>query len=190
MPRWTFFDGASEIELFERHDLSALQLSRAEEFERARPILNRLVTDHENRHTLIAVARFLGDLHVDSRFVDSNDLHDIFTRALRHGRLVLLRGHHHPIPGGGRKKNEEPPEPPPPGPPAKPPRPAKTSWIEFAFLAEDGSPAVGEHYQIQLPGGALREGVVPKSGLVRVEKIDPGSCKLFMPDLQGSDWSA
>jgi hypothetical protein len=191
MPRWTFFDTAGEIELFERHDLNPEQLGHAEKLERARPILNRLVADHENRHTLIAVARHLGDLHVDSRFVDSNELHDIFSRALRGGRLVLLRGHHHPIPGGGgHNKKEEPPEPPPPGPAPKPPRPAKTSWVEIAFLCEDRSPAAGEHYQLQLPDGSLREGTVPKSGIVRIEKIDPGNCKLFMPDLQGSEWSA
>jgi hypothetical protein len=188
MPRWTFFDAAVEIELFERHDLSAEELAKAQTPEAARSILNRILVDRDNRHGLVDVARALGDFHGDARHLSFDRLNDILKRAVHDGRLVLLRGHHHPIPGGGKKV--EPPAPPPPGPDPKPPRPAKLSWIEVNFLGEDGTPASGEHYQLQLPDGSVREGVVPKSGTVRIEKLDPGTCKVFMPDLQAAEWSA
>ena len=64
----------------------------------------------------------------------------------------------------------------------------KTSWVEVELVDEDGEPVAGEKYEITLPDGRVAKGTTNEKGLVRIEGIDPGSCKVTFPNLDKSAW--
>jgi type VI secretion system secreted protein VgrG len=65
----------------------------------------------------------------------------------------------------------------------------KKSWIEIVLKDADGNPVPGEHYRVTLPDGTtLDEGTLDENGLARVDNIDPGSCKVTFPRLDGKTW--
>lgn len=77
-----------------------------------------------------------------------------------------------------------------PLPKAKPPAPKKElSWVEIHFQNESGEPISGQRYRLELPDKSVREGLVPKGGVLRLDGIDPGSCRLSMVELDAADWS-
>lgn len=64
-----------------------------------------------------------------------------------------------------------------------------TSWIEVELVDQDGKPVPGEPYSIILPDGeAVADGTLDEQGFVRIEGIDPGTCKVMFPRLDGRDW--
>jgi type VI secretion system secreted protein VgrG len=54
----------------------------------------------------------------------------------------------------------------------------KTHWIEVELKDESGAPVVGERCEITLPNGKKTTRSTNKQGLIRVEKLDPGNCKV------------
>src|SRR5262249_30416148 len=52
----------------------------------------------------------------------------------------------------------------------------------------DGDPLPGIAYEITTPGGKVVTGKLDSQGRARVDDIDPGSCKVRFPDLDGSEW--
>ncbi|HZV00719.1 MAG TPA: hypothetical protein VFF73_28650 [Planctomycetota bacterium] len=61
------------------------------------------------------------------------------------------------------------------------PASAGTDWIELEFQDEAGAPLGGEEYELVLPDGSTRTGKVDGSGLVRIEGIPAGPCKVRLP---------
>ena len=70
--------------------------------------------------------------------------------------------------------------------PVLPCQPAKC-WIEIELLEEDGTPAAGEPYRVELPDGELREGVFDKTGLIRFDNIACGICKVWFPGAEETE---
>jgi type VI secretion system secreted protein VgrG len=65
----------------------------------------------------------------------------------------------------------------------------KTSWVEIKIVDEDGDPVVGERYRVTLPDGeTLAEGTTDEKGYAKVTNIDPGSCKITFPRIDGRAW--
>jgi len=64
----------------------------------------------------------------------------------------------------------------------------KPTWIEIELVDEDGAPVPGEKYEITLPDGSVKTGTLDAVGIARVERIDPGSCKVTFPNLDKDAW--
>lgn len=65
----------------------------------------------------------------------------------------------------------------------------KTAWIEVELVDADGAPVAGEPYAILLPDGTTTDaGTLDEEGLVRIEGIDPGTCKISFPRLERDAW--
>ncbi len=65
----------------------------------------------------------------------------------------------------------------------------KKSWIEIEMVDEDDKPVTGMAYRITLPDGeTVAEGTLDEKGFVRVDGIEPGSCKITFPQLDQDAW--
>ena len=64
----------------------------------------------------------------------------------------------------------------------------KKSWIEIKLIDHHDKPVAGARYRVELPGGAVDSGTLDHEGFVRIEGIDPGTCKVTFPDLDGAAW--
>ena len=65
----------------------------------------------------------------------------------------------------------------------------KPSWIEIEMVDEDGDPVPGQAYSITLPDGeTVAEGTLDEKGFVRIDGIDPGTCKITFPNLDKDAW--
>jgi hypothetical protein len=64
----------------------------------------------------------------------------------------------------------------------------KSSWIEIELIGEDDSPVVGQAYRLLLADNTVIEGTLDEKGLARIEGIEPGTCRLTFPDLDGEAW--
>jgi hypothetical protein len=73
--------------------------------------------------------------------------------------------------------------------PNDPDNKTKVHWIEIELFDEDGNPVPGECYSITLPDGStVADGTLDNKGLARVDNIDPGTCKVTFPNLDGEAW--
>ena len=62
-------------------------------------------------------------------------------------------------------------------------------WIQIELVGEDDEPIGGVRYQIELPGGKVRRGVLNDEGRARVDRIkNGGTCKVTFPDLDEEAW--
>jgi hypothetical protein len=59
---------------------------------------------------------------------------------------------------------------------------AKRTWIEFKIQFDDGTPYPG-NCVVEVPGGIKSEGPPDGEGVIRIDRIDPGSVKIAFPDL-------
>ncbi len=58
---------------------------------------------------------------------------------------------------------------------------AKRSWIEVQLLDDSGDPKAGADYRLVLPGNRVKKGKLDDEGLVRVDKLRDGVCKVSFP---------
>jgi len=65
---------------------------------------------------------------------------------------------------------------------------AAVSWIEIELIGEDGQPSIGDRYRVELGDGAVIEGRIGSTGVVRVEGIDPAKCIVSFPELDSMAW--
>lgn len=78
-----------------------------------------------------------------------------------------------------------------PTPQTKPKHEGEPSSYFEAYLLDEHERAVeGEPYALELPDGSVREGKTNEHGGVRIEGVDPGTCKLSFPRLDGDSWEA
>lgn len=66
--------------------------------------------------------------------------------------------------------------------------PDKKSWIEVELLDQQGNPVPNEEYLVELPDGSTVDGNLDDKGLVRIDGIDPGTCKITFPKLDKRIW--
>ncbi len=66
--------------------------------------------------------------------------------------------------------------------------PTKPDWIGIALTERDGSPIAGEPFRVELADGKYVTGKLDNLGRIRVEGVDPGSCKVTFPDRDAREW--
>ncbi len=65
----------------------------------------------------------------------------------------------------------------------------KTHFVEVELVDEAGKPVTGERVRVTLPDGeTIAERCTDDKGLVRIDHVDPGSCKITFPDLDDNAW--
>ena len=65
----------------------------------------------------------------------------------------------------------------------------KTHFVEVELVDDAGKPITGERVRVTLPDGTtISERSTDEKGLVRIDNIDPGSCKITFPDLDDNAW--
>jgi len=63
------------------------------------------------------------------------------------------------------------------------------TWIEVQLVDNVGNGVAGEPYAVTLPDGTtVAEGTLNEKGLVRIDGIDPGTCQITFPALDGRSW--
>ena len=92
------------------------------------------------------------------------------------GRILLLR--YTPAASAPKPRAEADPV----TPPQLAPKIAEQDWIELQLQWDDGTPFDGD-FLLTLPGGRTTGGPPDEGGLVRVDGLDSGVCKLTFPDL-------
>jgi hypothetical protein len=72
----------------------------------------------------------------------------------------------------------------------RPEREEKT-WIEIVLMddRDPPKPVSFARYRVELPDGSARDGMLDQHGKARVDGIDPGTCQVGFPGLDGRDWS-
>jgi len=107
------------------------------------------------------------------------EIADNLSSTSRPGGLVLMYERQ----GGGREL--ERPDAPAETPSQVLQQIAPTDWIEVKVLYDDGTPYDGT-CSIVLPDGRKIDGTPDADGTLRFDGIDPGSCQVSFPDLDGS----
>ena len=64
----------------------------------------------------------------------------------------------------------------------------KPSWLAFDLTDEGGRPMAGEPFVVTLPNGQEVTGALDAKGTVRIEGIDPGTCKVSFPERDRDGW--
>lgn len=68
------------------------------------------------------------------------------------------------------------------------PKDTSKTWIEIVLRDEDGVPVANEPYRLTLPNGERRSGTLDARGFARVDGIDPGTCDVTFPRIDGREW--
>jgi hypothetical protein len=79
-----------------------------------------------------------------------------------------------------------------PPPPRKPEAPvaSRRTWIGIELQDEQGRPCAGEPWRILLADGSERSGWLDDAGRATVHGIEPGTCQVSFPGLDGGEWRA
>jgi hypothetical protein len=73
--------------------------------------------------------------------------------------------------------------------PFKPPEDfEEKSWIEIELVDENDEPVPGERYRVTLPDGTVTDGSLDENGFAHIGGIDPGTCQITFPNLDGEAW--
>jgi LysM repeat protein len=65
----------------------------------------------------------------------------------------------------------------------------KKTWVEIALLDHLKRPVKGVRVEVTLPDGTVASGTLGEAGNFRKDGIDPGTCKVRFPDIDGREWS-
>jgi uncharacterized Zn-binding protein involved in type VI secretion len=69
-----------------------------------------------------------------------------------------------------------------------PPPAQQKHWIEIELKSASGKPMAGERYSIRKPDGTVASGTLDADGRARLDGLEPGSCKVCFPDIDGDQW--
>jgi len=65
----------------------------------------------------------------------------------------------------------------------------KKTWVEVELLDKNKHPVKGLAIELTLPDGTIEKGTLSDKGSFRKDGIDPGTCKVRFPDLDGREWA-
>jgi LysM repeat protein len=65
----------------------------------------------------------------------------------------------------------------------------KKTWVEVELLDKNKHPVKGLAIEVTLPDGTIEKGTLSDKGSFRKDGIDPGSCRVRFPDLDGREWA-
>jgi peptidoglycan hydrolase-like protein with peptidoglycan-binding domain len=65
----------------------------------------------------------------------------------------------------------------------------KKTWVEFELLDKNKHPVKGLNFEVTLPDGIIEKGALSEKGSFRKDGIDPGTCRVRFPDLDGREWA-
>jgi phage baseplate assembly protein gpV len=60
--------------------------------------------------------------------------------------------------------------------------------LEVVVVEPDGTPIGGVRFEVVDPGGKSHEGTTNPEGLIRIDGLPAGQCKVSLPDLARDDW--
>jgi hypothetical protein len=63
------------------------------------------------------------------------------------------------------------------------------TWIEITLVDGKGNPVPGEPYEVEMPDTSVLSGSLDEKGFARIDGIDPGTCKVTFPEMDGRSWS-
>jgi hypothetical protein len=66
---------------------------------------------------------------------------------------------------------------------------SKKTWVEVELLDKNKRPVKGLAIEITLPDGSIEKGTLSEKGSFRKDGIDPGTCRVRFPDLDGREWA-
>jgi hypothetical protein len=61
-------------------------------------------------------------------------------------------------------------------------------FIEITVVDDDGNPVAGAAYSLKLPDRRILNGRTNQQGVIYIEGLDPGSCKLTLVGLDQTTW--
>lgn len=150
----------------------------------ADPLTRRTVMDIYGSirgHSELLAKRLQGqEVH---RYVKSEIL-----QAFRRGEFVLMRMPHlsiFPTLTPSREQKEQLAEEPPP---VQESPSQQKSWVGIELVDQDGKPVPNARYVLELPDGTKRSGRLDSNGTLQVRDINPGTCKVWFPDYDSSEW--
>jgi hypothetical protein len=109
--------------------------------------------------------------------------------AFRRRVLVCLRIQRE-AESGNRKQGEESQAAPAPPKPAPPRATKPRTWIAIELVDDKDKPIPNERFRIELPDGSYAEGRLDGAGKARLNDIDPGTCQVTFPDMDGKEWKS
>ena len=62
------------------------------------------------------------------------------------------------------------------------------TWIEIEMVDEEDKPVPSKKYKVTLPDDTVAEGTLDGNGFARIEGVEPGTCKVTFPKLDGEAW--
>ncbi len=108
-------------------------------------------------------------------------------QAFRRGELVLMRLPHLTILPNlelSREQEQTVAEEPPPTQEQQ----KQKTWVGIELVDQDGNPVPQANYVLELPDGTRKKGKLDENGTMQVRDIDPGTCKVWFPDYDASEW--
>ena len=66
---------------------------------------------------------------------------------------------------------------------------SKKTWVEVELLDKNKHPVKGLAIELTLPDGSIEKGTLSEKGSFRKDGIDPGTCRVRFPDLDGREWA-
>jgi len=187
--RWIFRGPTGELIFVHRSDIDAGTLGGdtprpafTEPFEAwrlLRAVIDRAAErDGQERAAAVEMLEAAGHARFDVSRASFAKIEPLLREAVLHGMIVMMRG-------ASRRDvaaREARPEPPP-TPATKAAKP--TTWVGVEVSFEDGTPYTGK-YEIKLPDGSKRSGVLTQDGSAYFDGIEPGDCEITFPDLPTS----
>ncbi|MBI2689148.1 MAG: peptidoglycan-binding protein [Acidobacteria bacterium] len=70
-----------------------------------------------------------------------------------------------------------------------PEKSTKKTWVEIELLDKNKHPVKGLAVELTLPDGTVEKGTLSDKGSFRKDGIDPGTCKVRFPDIDGREWA-
>lgn len=155
--------------------------------------LDRWLADPLTRRTVMEIYESIrGQSAVLARRLQGQELQKYvkseIIQAFRRGEVVLMRmPHMSSFPNLELSHEYEEALAEGPAPVQEPPRQTK-SWVGIELVDQKERPVSNARYVLELPDGKKREGRLDENGRLQVRDIDPGTCKVWFPDFEASEW--
>lgn len=66
---------------------------------------------------------------------------------------------------------------------------SQKTWVEVELLDRNKHPVKGLRVEVTLPDGSVEKAMLSDKGTFRKDGIDPGTCRVRFPDLDGREWA-